>query len=41
MGLLNTTTKAKENQQAYYQGNNLGNYQFVSLKNIINHFMKF
>jgi hypothetical protein len=33
MALLNTT------QQAYYQGNNFGNYQFVSLKDIINQFM--
>ena len=33
MGLLNST------QQAYYQGNDLGNYQFVSLKDIINQFM--
>ena len=33
MGLLNTT------QQAYYDGNDFGNYQFVSLKDIINQFM--
>jgi len=33
MGLLNST------QQAYYQGNDFGNYQFVSLKDIINQFM--
>jgi len=33
MGLLQTT------QQAYYQGNNFGNYQFTSLINIINQFM--
>ena len=33
MALLNTT------QQAYYQGNDFGNYQFVSLTDIINHFM--
>ena len=33
MALLNTT------QQAYYQGNDFGNYQFVSLKDIINQFM--
>ena len=39
MGLLNSTTKAKEDQRAYYQGNDFGDYQFVSLKNIINHFM--
>ena len=34
MGLLDNTS-----QQAYYQGNNLGNYQFVSLEDIINQFM--
>jgi hypothetical protein len=33
MGLLNTT------QQAYYDGNDFGNYQFTSLDNIINQFM--
>ena len=33
MGLLNQT------QQAYYQGNNNGNYQFASLADIINQFM--
>ena len=33
MALLNTT------QQAYYQGNDFGNYQFISLKDIINQFM--
>ena len=33
MGLLDNTT-----QQAYYQGNNFGNYQFTSLHNIIRHF---
>ena len=33
MALLNTT------QQAYYQGNDFGGYQFVSLKDIINQFM--
>ena len=34
MGLLDDTT-----QQAYYQGNNFGNYQFTSLDDIINQFM--
>ena len=34
MGLLDGTT-----QQQYYQGNNLGEYQFVSLEDIINQFM--
>lgn len=34
MGLLHDTT-----QQQYYQGNDLGNYQFVSLEDIINQFM--
>ena len=34
MGLLDNTT-----QQAYYQGDNLGSYQFVSLEDIINQFM--
>ena len=34
MGLLDGTT-----QQQYYKGNNLGNYQFVSLQDIINQFM--
>tara|TARA_R110001583_G_scaffold2679_3_gene18916 strand:- start:466 stop:1821 length:1356 start_codon:yes stop_codon:yes gene_type:complete len=34
MGLLDNTT-----QQAYYQGNNYGNYQFTSLENIINQFI--
>ena len=33
MALLNTS------QQSYYQGTDLGNYQFVSLKDIINQFM--
>tara|TARA_R100001463_G_scaffold49583_1_gene99393 strand:+ start:939 stop:2297 length:1359 start_codon:yes stop_codon:yes gene_type:complete len=33
MGLLNQT------QQAYYNGNDYGNYQFVSLHDIINQFM--
>jgi len=33
MGLLNNTP------QEYYDGNDLGNYQFVSLKDIINQFM--
>ena len=31
MGLLNGTT-----QKAYYTGNNFGDYQFISLENIIN-----
>ena len=34
MGLLDNTT-----QQAYYQGNDYGNYQFTSLDDIINQFM--
>ena len=34
MGLLDGTT-----QQQYYQGNNHGDYQFTSLKDIINQFM--
>ena len=34
MGLLDSTT-----QQAYYQGNSHGNYQFTSLTDIINQFM--
>ena len=34
MGLLDNTT-----QVAYYQGNDYGNYQFTSLKDIINQFM--
>ena len=34
MGLLDGTT-----HQEYYQGNDFGNYQFVSLKDIINQFM--
>ena len=34
MGLLDNTT-----QQAYYQGNDFGNYQFVSLQDIINQFI--
>ena len=34
MGLLDGTT-----QSAYYQGENLGNYQFTSLNDIINYFM--
>jgi hypothetical protein len=33
MGLLNTT------QQAYYDGNDFGNYQFTSLDDIINQFI--
>ena len=33
MGLLDNTTQAE-----YYQGNNYGNYQFVSLDDIINQF---
>ena len=33
MGLIDTT------QQAYYDGNDFGNYQFTSLDNIINQFM--
>ena len=33
MGLINTT------QQEYYDGNDFGNYQFVSLTDIINQFM--
>ena len=34
MGLLDNTT-----QQAYYEGNDFGNYQFTSLDNIITQFM--
>ena len=34
MGLLDNTT-----QNQYYQGNDFGNYQFVSLEDIINQFM--
>ena len=34
MGLLDNTT-----QQTYYSGNDLGNYQFTSLEDIINQFM--
>jgi len=34
MGLLDGTT-----QQQYYQGNDLGNYQFTSLEDIVNQFM--
>tara|TARA_B100000287_G_C20653056_1_gene787654 strand:- start:343 stop:1770 length:1428 start_codon:yes stop_codon:yes gene_type:complete len=34
MGLLDGTTQA-----SYYQGSNFGNYQFVSLEDIINQFM--
>ena len=34
MGLLDNTT-----QQQYYQGNDYGNYQFTSIKDIINNFM--
>ena len=34
MGLLDNTT-----QRAYYQGNDQGNYQFVSLEDIINQFI--
>ena len=34
MGYLDNTS-----QQLYYQGNNLGNYQFCSLEDIINQFM--
>ena len=33
MGLLDTT------QRAYYDGNNLGNYQFTSLHDVVNQFM--
>ena len=33
MGLINQT------EQAYYNGNDYGNYQFISLKDIINQFM--
>jgi len=33
MGLLNGT------DQSYYEGNDLGNYQFTSLDNIINQFI--
>ncbi len=34
MGLLDGTT-----QGAYYQGNDLGNYQFISLNDIVNQFL--
>jgi len=34
MGLLDGTTQA-----SYYQGSNLGNYQFISLEDIVNNFM--
>ena len=34
MGLLDDQT-----HQQYYQGNDLGNYQFTSLEDIINQFM--
>ena len=34
MGLLDDQT-----HQQYYQGNDLGNYQFTSLDDIINQFM--
>ena len=34
MGLLGNTT-----HREYYEGNDFGNYQFVSLKDIINQFM--
>ena len=34
MGLLDETTQA-----SYYQGNDFGNYQFISLENVINQFM--
>ena len=34
MGLLDNTT-----QQAYYQANDYGNYQFISLEDVINQFM--
>ena len=34
MAYLENTT-----QQQYYQGNDLGNYQFCSLEDIINQFM--
>ena len=34
MGLLDDTTQAQ-----YYAGNDYGNYQFVSLEDIINQFM--
>lgn len=33
MGLFNQT------QQSYYQGSNYGNYQFITLKDIVNNFM--
>ena len=33
MGLLENT------QKSYYEGNDFGNYQFTSLKDIINQFM--
>ena len=33
MGLINTT------EQSYYEGNNFGGYQFISLKDIVNNFM--
>jgi hypothetical protein len=33
MGLINQT------QQAYYEGNDFGGYQFISLKDIVNNFM--
>jgi hypothetical protein len=34
MGLLGTTS-----EQAYYEGDNLGNYRYTSLTNIVNNFM--
>ena len=34
MGLLGTTS-----EQAYYEGDNLGNYRYTSLANIVNNFM--
>jgi len=33
MGLINTT------EQSYYEGNDFGGYQFISLKDIVNNFM--
>ena len=34
MGLLGTTS-----EQTYYEGDNLGNYRYTSLTNIVNNFM--
>ena len=34
MGLLDTTS-----EQTYYEGDNLGNYRYTSLANIVNGFM--